>query len=139
MCVKVFRGIPFLQELKVIMDWTFTATTLDLFQWFKIEDIHYNLYCAKLDSQGYKNKPVGLKQSRTMKVVMGWIFLLAILILIFGPMILFSELNPTSKLNNITNARFSIGIQLNGTSGSYFELYSNKNIVNLISVPPNDM
>ena len=44
--VKTIRAIPFLQELKVIMDWTFIKTSLDLFQWFKLEDIHFYLYCS---------------------------------------------------------------------------------------------
>lgn len=55
LCVKTISAIPFLQELKVIMDWTFMKTSLDLFQWFKLDDISYLLYCAKIDYVGYKN------------------------------------------------------------------------------------
>jgi len=112
-----------LLELKVVMDWTFMATTLDLFQWFKVEDIHFYLFCAKVDSNSHKAIPVGQKMSKVMKILMGWLLLILILLLIFGPMILFSGLNPTQKLNNITNASVSVGIQINGSRGSYYELY----------------
>lgn len=58
-CNKGIRAIPFFTELKVIMDWTFIKTSLDLFQWFKLEDIHYILYCSKLDADNYKKNKVG--------------------------------------------------------------------------------
>ncbi|EAR86334.2 transmembrane protein, putative (macronuclear) [Tetrahymena thermophila SB210] len=133
-CAKSFRAIPFIQELKVVMDWTFTATTLDLFQWFKIEDIHFYLFCAKVDANDNKKKPVGMPQNWIMKFFMGWVFLLAILLLLFGPMILFSSLNPSTQLNNITNASFEMGLQINGQSGNYYQFYQNGNIGNLKSV-----
>lgn len=41
---KIYRAIPFLYELRVIIDWTFTTTALDLTQWFRLEDIFANLY-----------------------------------------------------------------------------------------------
>ena len=35
----IYRGylaIPFIFELRSIIDWTFTATALDVFQWIKL-------------------------------------------------------------------------------------------------------
>ncbi len=32
------------------MDWTFSASSLKLFEWLRLEDIHFWLYCAKMDS-----------------------------------------------------------------------------------------
>lgn len=74
-----------------------------------------------------------------MKVLMGWALFLLILLLLFGPMILFSGLNPTSKLNSITNANFEVGILLNGSTGNYYQLFVNSNIANLMSVPEKSM
>lgn len=31
-----FMQIPFLFELRIFIDWTFTKTSLDLFQWIKL-------------------------------------------------------------------------------------------------------
>jgi hypothetical protein len=41
---QIYRAIPFLYELRIIIDWTFTTTALDLIQWFKLEDIFATLY-----------------------------------------------------------------------------------------------
>ena len=40
----MYKAIPFLWEMKVITDWTVTATCLDLFQWFKLDDAFNYLY-----------------------------------------------------------------------------------------------
>lgn len=42
--MQILRSLPFLTELKLVMDWTFVQTSLDLFQWFKLEDINYGCY-----------------------------------------------------------------------------------------------
>jgi len=33
---KVYLGIPFIFELRSIVDWTFTGTSMDVFQWIKL-------------------------------------------------------------------------------------------------------
>jgi hypothetical protein len=38
---RMYRAIPFLFELKTIYDWTFSHTSLNLFQWIKVEDSIY--------------------------------------------------------------------------------------------------
>lgn len=44
---RAYKAIPFLWEMKVIIDWTVTATSLDLFQWFKLDDAFNYLYYNK--------------------------------------------------------------------------------------------
>jgi piezo-type mechanosensitive ion channel component 1/2 len=43
-----YKYIPFVWEMKVIVDWTVTTTCLDLFQWFRLDDafnwMYYNKY-----------------------------------------------------------------------------------------------
>lgn len=45
---RLYRSIPFIWEMKVIIDWTVTNTCLDLFQWFRLDDafnyVYYNKY-----------------------------------------------------------------------------------------------
>jgi hypothetical protein len=41
---KAYKAIPFIWEMKVIIDWTVTSTCLDLFQWFKLDDAYNTLY-----------------------------------------------------------------------------------------------
>jgi piezo-type mechanosensitive ion channel component 1/2 len=42
-----FMAIPFLFELKTFVDWTFTKTALDVFQWFILTATHAELFVAK--------------------------------------------------------------------------------------------
>ena len=39
--------IPFLLELRTIMDWIFTDTALGLSSWLQLEDIYSNVYLLK--------------------------------------------------------------------------------------------
>jgi hypothetical protein len=41
---KAYKAIPFIWEMKVIIDWTVTSTCLDLQQWFKLDDAYNTLY-----------------------------------------------------------------------------------------------
>jgi hypothetical protein len=38
--------------MKVILDWTVTKTSLDLFQWFKIDDAFNYLYYNRIQNAG---------------------------------------------------------------------------------------
>ena len=42
-----FLAIPFLLELRAVMDWMWTDTTLALTSWLKMEDIYANIFCLK--------------------------------------------------------------------------------------------
>lgn len=40
--------IPFLFELRTLMDWIWTDTSMSLFDWIKMEDIFTNIYQMKV-------------------------------------------------------------------------------------------
>lgn len=44
---QIFLAVPFLLELKIFTDWSFTKTGLDVFQWIKFENIYGDLFIAK--------------------------------------------------------------------------------------------
>ena len=81
------------------MDWTFLKSSLDVFKWFKIEAIHVHLYFAKLESLGIKERKVGDKIPKCSKFLIGVLLILFIMILLFGPMIIFSTINPSKQQN----------------------------------------
>lgn len=47
LALQVFMAVPFLFELKTFVDWTFTKTALDVFQWFILTGTHAELFVAK--------------------------------------------------------------------------------------------
>lgn len=44
----VYRLIPLLPELREVMDWMFTPTTLELLHWFRVQEIYAQIYLVKV-------------------------------------------------------------------------------------------
>lgn len=44
---RIYLLIPFLLELRTIMDWIFTDTSLGLSSWLQLEDVYSNVYLLK--------------------------------------------------------------------------------------------
>ena len=42
-----FRMVPFLTELRAVMDWVWTDTTLSLSSWICVDDIYANIFILK--------------------------------------------------------------------------------------------
>lgn len=107
---KTYKAIPFLYEIKMLIDWTFTKTALDIFQWIKLENVHDMLFIAKCYYKSYKAKLIGETIMLWEKIVFGVTFLILILGCLLGPIYLFSSLNPTNESNNIYSGyiKFSI-------------------------------
>ena len=54
---RIYKSTPFLWEMKVITDWIVTTTSLDLFQWFKLDDAFCYLYQCNYQNAGRLNRP----------------------------------------------------------------------------------
>ena len=105
-----FQAIPFLNDIKNAIDWTFTSTCFSLMQWNKFESIYdtiFDTYCEKGD---WDEKPVGKRISRKQKYTIGGSLALILILLLIVPLILFSSLNPTNKLNNLTGAKINVDL-----------------------------
>lgn len=113
---KVYLAIPFLWELRTITDWTFTRTALDLFQWFKFEDIYNILFVTKVETKQYRAHKLGRPRVLLQKITMGCCMLFFLLLLIILPMIIFSGLNPIAEANNVTGAETNVRLLFGGTN-----------------------
>lgn len=133
---QIYRGVPFFFELCTFIDWTITSTTLSLMEWIKFEDIHAKLYIAKCDSIEFADKEKGEITSKITKFFVGCCGTLFLLILLFGPMLLFSTLNPMTTSNLVTGASVSFGILVNKTN--YFNLFSNSYVIDIQNVNNTD-
>jgi ABC-type multidrug transport system fused ATPase/permease subunit len=103
-----YKNIPFLYELKLGIDWTFTSTCLDLFQWNKFESVYDIIYTTNCAMTGINAKKVGQPVKKGSKITMGGVLSFALLLVLVGPLLLFSSLNPTNELNNLTNADLKV-------------------------------
>lgn len=109
---RVFMGMPFIFELRSIIDWTFTGTSLDVFQWIKLAQIQADMYIAKCYNKPYMEKPTGEKIPHVTKGALGCLLTFGVIMLIFGPLLLFSNINPISKMINTSNAALDFKMQI---------------------------
>lgn len=47
LCAYSFRLVPFLTELRAVMDWVWTDTTLSLSSWICVEDVYAHCFVLK--------------------------------------------------------------------------------------------
>ena len=114
---SLFKSIPFLYEIKNAIDWTFTHTCLDLFQWNKFEAIYDAIFDTYCEKEEWDEKPIGERVSKKKKFGIGFTLSFGLIFIIIIPLLLFSSLNPTNKLNNITEARMNVGLTFNYKNG----------------------
>ena len=128
----IYRGIPFLFEIRTLMDWTFTATTLRVMQWFKFEEIYANLYNTKCDQLELAEHPRGEKLKFCEKLFKGCCFLFFIMLCILAPLIIFSSLNIIVYDNPVKSLSMSLGIKSGSTN--FYPLFTSSLITDKSSV-----
>ncbi|XP_037284739.2 piezo type mechanosensitive ion channel component isoform X2 [Rhipicephalus microplus] len=91
----LFKGymlIPFLYELRSLMDWIWTDTSMNLTNWLKMEDIFANVFQLKCQRRAEEEYPTprGSRRSSLTKYGLGGVMLFAIILVIWFPLLLFS-------------------------------------------------
>ena len=112
---KTFKVIPFLFELKNFIDWSFTPTALEIWQWLKFEEINAMLFISKCYNKSYMGRRIGTKRTLFLKITMGWSLLISVLFFIFSPLLLFSSLNPSTQLNSIIGTYMKVQFYFNNS------------------------
>lgn len=103
------------------MDWTFSDTSLTMFDWFKQFSIYLRAFKSKIQ---YYNATTSTFLGSTVpwySKIIGWAGFIIILLIIFGPMILFSGLNPIADPNLVISGSMTVALQVKG--GNSFVLY----------------
>lgn len=122
---SLYLSVPFLAELRNILDWCCTTTSLDIYQWLKWTSIHTDLFlaqCTAVSRTRNRETTTGHKaQPATYKFWCGILLFVALLLVILLPALMFSTLNPALSYNSITGASASLSV---GTSSGSFTLWS---------------
>ena len=113
-----YKAIPFLYEIKLAIDWTFTSTCLDLFQWNKFEGVYDTIYATYCTMNAKNKQLVGQRVKKFMKIGMGGSLSFGLILLLIIPLMLFSSLNPTNELNNLLGATLKIDLSIFYKSGA---------------------
>ncbi|TYI70493.1 hypothetical protein E1A91_D08G225200v1 [Gossypium mustelinum] len=118
---RLYRALPFLYELRCVLDWSCTTTSLTMYDWLKLEDINASLYLVKCDALlNRAQHKQGEKQTKMTKCCNGICLFFILICVIWAPMLMYSSGNPTNIANPIKDATFQIDIS---TIGGRLTLY----------------
>ncbi|KAK9824077.1 hypothetical protein WJX72_007565 [[Myrmecia] bisecta] len=109
---RIFVAIPFLYELRALLDWSCTPTTLTLFDWLKLEDINTSLFFVRCDRISREKRKLGEPQPRYIKFFQGTLLFLGLLLLLWVPLLIFSSGNPTYQVPEL------VSFNMNATIGT---------------------
>lgn len=106
-----YRAIPFVYELRTLLDWTITKTSLTFFEWLKLEDIYANLFLVKCRVSQDKvwERNVGDPQAWYVKWGMGVLLFVGLSALIWFPLLILMQGSPGNQANPIITATVSVG------------------------------
>ncbi|OMJ81198.1 hypothetical protein SteCoe_18374 [Stentor coeruleus] len=107
---KFYRAVPFLFELRTFIDWTFSKTSLNLFQWLKLEDINARLFLTDYEQQSLKNAEDQKEISIFEKIQYGVCSLFGLLLIILLPLFIYSTSNPFIYKNEVLSTSLSLKI-----------------------------
>lgn len=112
---RLYRALPFLYELRCVLDWSCTTTSLTMYDWLKLEDINASLYLVKCDAiLNRANHKQGEKQTKTTKFCSGICLFFILICVIWAPMLMYSSGNPTNIANPVRDVSVQVDIKSNG-------------------------
>lgn len=119
---RLYRALPFLYELRCVLDWSCTTTSLTMYDWLKLEDIHASLYLVKCDADlNRATHKQGEKQTKMTKFCSGICLFFILICVIWAPMLMYSSGNPTNIANPIKDASVQIDIKAAGGRLTLFQ------------------
>lgn len=126
--------IPFVMVFKVLIDWTLSKTSLDIWQWFKFTNLHYDLYMYRCGNFAYTKKKTGSPIDKIEKCLCGWLCVTIIVVLLIGPLYLFSDIGTT--LNPVVDIDVSLKLIMQNNQGlkSELELFQTHNYLQMQSL-----
>ncbi|PKA54847.1 hypothetical protein AXF42_Ash000682 [Apostasia shenzhenica] len=119
---RLYRALPFLYELRCVLDWSCTTTSLTMYDWLKLEDINASLFLVKCDA--VLNRAChqqGQRQTKLTKFCSGICLLFILICVIWAPMLMYSSGNPTNIANPIKDVSVHVEIKAAGGRLTLFQ------------------
>lgn len=97
---QIFMLIPFAAELRCLLDFSFTRTSLDIFQFWQLFMYHMEIFLAHYGNQSYVDKIMGVP-ILFIDYIIGLVIMLLLLVALMGPIYFFSEFSKFSVNNPV--------------------------------------
>ena len=127
---EVYMFVPFAFEMRALLDYVCTTTSLKLQMWLLLEETAANLFIvtAEMESRIEEKKTLhgNRRQPILKKLLTGGVILVILLICLVGPLALFSTANPSTQRNEIKVAQMTFSV-LESRSQLVHTLFENKN------------
>ena len=92
-------------EVRCLLDYTMSKTTLDLWQTCQIYQYHSDFYIAKMGTREYNMKDVGKPISGLNKLFYGSLCSMIVMGLLIGPFFAFSSMGGMTSFNPILKSQ----------------------------------
>lgn len=114
---NVYRSIPFIEELKTIIDWSVTPSALGLWPWLKYSDIFERLYavqCARAFQRTFFGRhQFGMPLNQMSKMMQGVTFVSLSVLILWSPFLILSRESMMSP-NTVRSFKLEISIENHG-------------------------
>ncbi|RHY15619.1 hypothetical protein DYB32_010739, partial [Aphanomyces invadans] len=122
---KVYMFIPFAFEIRCLLDWMCSTTSLNKDMWLLLEETAATLYLVRQEMDERIRDAVYLKGNKRHPVVQkfftGGVILVVMLLCVVAPLAMFSSLNPTTVENEIKSTAVVFGlVQQDGTLQQFY-------------------
>ncbi|RNF09504.1 putative transmembrane protein [Trypanosoma rangeli] len=106
----LYRGVPFLWEVRVVTDWTVEKTALNLDDFLTIEDLYHIVFerRCKIHEAREQQPMLGMSICRSAKLSVGLLRLAMILLALMAPLVYYSTFNPSIESNKVMQLRVGL-------------------------------
>lgn len=138
-CVATFhfiasQVIPFLYELRMLLDWSCTATTLHLGEWYRLEDISGQLFLNryKVKTMAEDTRQAGQAQPLKRKLLTGALLVVLLIFVLWCPLLIMSLVNDSALSNVPEEVKVSLSVN------SYQPLFVMDTLASNVSIAGSD-